>query len=146
MNYDSSIKVRADKKKVFNAIASELDKWWGKVDNPVANEGDEFTISFGRTKWRFVITKFSQYNQITWKCIEAEHFVEGLSNLKEEWLNTELVWTFKENGSEVEVSLMHKGLTPELNCYNICESGWSFFISTSLKNYLETGHGNPRFE
>ncbi len=72
--------------------------------------------------------------------------MKGLKNIKEEWLNTELVWTFKENGSEVEVSFVHNGLTPELNCYKICESGWNFFISTSLKNYLETGQGNPRFE
>jgi hypothetical protein len=146
MNYEISIKVRADKENAFKAIASELDKWWGKVDNPVSKKGDEFSISIGKTKWRFVISNFSQYDQISWKCIDAVHFVDGLTNIKEEWLNTELVWTFNEIDGDVEVSLLHNGLTPELNCYNICESGWNFFISTSLKNYLETGHGNPRFE
>jgi hypothetical protein len=146
MSYETSIKVRADKENAFKACASELDKWWGKVDNSVTKEGEEFTISFGKTKWRFVITEFSEYDRITWKCIKAEHFVKGLTNIKEEWLNTELVWNFKKNGGDVEVSLLHNGLTPELNCYDICESGWNFFIATSLKNYLETGQGNPRFE
>ena len=146
MNYETSIRIDTKKENAFKAVASDLEKWWGKVDNQVSKEGDNFTISFGKTKWKFVITEFSPYNQISWKCIEAEHVVKGLKNIKEEWLNTELVWTFKENGSEVEVSLVHNGLTPELNCYNICESGWSYFISTSLKNYLDTGKGNPRFE
>ena len=146
MDYKTSIKAKANEVDAFNAVASELDKWWGKVDNPASKKGDEFTISFGKTKWKFLITEFSPYNQIYWKCIEAEHVVEGLSNIKEEWLDTELVWTFRKNGDELEVSFVHKGLTPELNCYNICESGWNYFISTSLKNYLETGQGNPRFE
>jgi len=146
MNYETSIKVRADKENAFKAVASELDKWWGKVDNSVTKEGDEFTISFGKTKWRFAITEFLEYDRITWKCINAEHYVDGLTDIKEEWLNTELVWTFKENGGDVEVSLLHNGLTPKLKCYDICESGWDYFIATSLKNYLETGQGNPRFE
>ena len=146
MDYKASIKVKANQAATFNAVASELDKWWGKVDNPVSKKGDEFTISFGNTKWRFVITNFSKPREITWKCIKAEHYVGGFSDIEEEWLNTELVWTFNKIDGEVEVSFVHNGLTPKLNCYDICEAGWNFFISTSLKNYLETGQGNPRFE
>lgn len=146
MNYEVSIKVKSNEKNAFNAVASELNKWWGKIDNQVSKEGDEFSISFGKTNWRFLITEFSQHDKITWKCINAEHFVEGLTNLKEEWLNTELFWNFKKNNDYVEISLEHRGLTPALNCYDICESGWDFFIPTSLKNYLESGHGNPRIE
>jgi len=146
MNYETSIKVITNEHDAFKAVTSELDKWWGMVDNPISKDGDEFSISFGRTNWKFVITKYSQYNQITWTCIKAEHFVEGHSNIEEEWLNTELAWAFRKDGDYVEVSFVHKGLTPQLNCYKICEAGWNFFISTSLKNYLETGQGNPRFE
>lgn len=93
-----------------------------------------------------MITEFTQHNKITWKCIKAEHFVEKLTNIEEEWLNTELFWKFKMDSDYVEISLTHKGLTPELNCYKVCEAGWNFFISTSLKNYLESGKGNPHFE
>ena len=146
MNYNISIKVKSTEENAFKAVASELDKWWGKVDNPVSKKGDEFSISFGKTSWRFLITEFSQHDKITWKCIEASHYVNGLTDINEEWLHTELIWTFRKNGDYVEVSFVHKGLTPQLNCYNICEAGWNFFISTSLKNYLETGQGNPRFE
>jgi hypothetical protein len=146
MDYKTSLKVKANQVDAFNAVASELDKWWGKVDSPVSKEGDKFTVSFGSTKWRFEVTKYSEQDQINWRCIEAEHIVDELSDIEQEWLDTELFWTFTENGGEVEVSFVHKGLTPQLNCYNICEAGWNFFISTSLKNYLKTGKGNPRFE
>ena len=146
MNYKISIKVKSNEESAFKAVASELDMWWGRVDNPVSKEGDEFSIFFGRTIWRFLITEFSQHEAITWKCIKAEHFIEGLTNIKEEWLNTDLFWNFKTDGDYVEISLIHRGLTPDLDCYKVCESGWDFFISTSLKNYLESGNGNPHFE
>ncbi|UCH64436.1 MAG: SRPBCC domain-containing protein [Ignavibacterium sp.] len=146
MNYESSIKVKTEKKSAFKAVASELNMWWGRVDSPVFKVGDEFTISFGKTKWRFKITEFSKYDRITWKCIEAEHFVDGFTDIKEEWLNTEVVWAFNKDSDDVEISMEHNGLTPELNCYDICESGWDYFVATSLKNYLETGKGTPRFE
>ncbi len=43
----------------------------------------------------------------------------------------------------IQLSFVHKGLTPDLNCYEICDAGWTHFIINSLKQYLETGTGNP---
>jgi len=146
MNYEKSVRVKTSQEKAFKAVAGEIDNWWGRVDNPVIKVGDEFSIFFGKTVWRFVITEFSPYNKITWKCIKAEHYHEGLTNIKEEWLNTDLYWTFEKNDYFVEISLLHKGLTPDLNCYKVCESAWDFFVPTSLKSYLETGRGSPYFE
>lgn len=146
MNYKKSVPVKTNQENAFNAVSREIDKWWGKVDNPVSKVGNEFSIFFGKTVWRFLITEFSPYDKITWKCIKAEHYHQGLTNIKEEWLNNELYWNFKKNDDFVEISLLHKGLTPDLNCYNVCELAWDFFIPTSLKSYLETGQGNPHFE
>lgn len=146
MDYKKSVSVETNQENAFNAVAREIDKWWGKVDNPVYRMGDEFSIFFGKTVWRFLITEFSPFNKITWKCIKAVHFHERLTNIKEEWLNTELHWNFEKKGDFVKISLLHKGLTPELNCYNVCESAWDFFVPTSLKSYLETRQGSPYFE
>jgi hypothetical protein len=37
----------------------------------------------------------------------------------------------------------HDGLIPELQCYRICERGWSHYLKTSLKKLVETGKGEP---
>jgi len=145
MDYRNTIKVKTNQEDVFRAISVEIEKWWGKTDNPVYQVGDEFSIFFGTTEWRFLITEFSKYDQITWRCIKAHHIVDGLPGIEEEWLNTEIYWKLRAIGEYVEVSFLHKGLNPELKCYSVCEPGWNFFISTSLKNYLETGQGSPRF-
>ncbi len=56
MNYETSIKINTKKENAFNAVVGELDKWWGKVDNSISKIDDEFSISFGKTNWRFLIT------------------------------------------------------------------------------------------
>jgi len=145
MNYQKTITVRSNQKSTFIAASKGLNKWWGRVDNSDINKvGDSFSIYFEDTEWRFEITKFSMYEEIHWKCIFAHHTVSGLENVKEEWLNTEIIWKFKNIEKGTEISFEHKGLTPELNCYDVCNGGWNFFIANSLKDYLEKGKGNPR--
>ncbi|MCK5457406.1 MAG: hypothetical protein KAI45_09800 [Melioribacteraceae bacterium] len=143
MNYTRTIKVKAKRENAFFAISNKLFKWWGTVDCSTSKIGDEFSIFFGETEWRFKIIEFSEYEKITWRCIKANHVHDGLLEIKEEWLNTEIFWNFISANGIVEISFLHKGLKPELNCYKICEAGWDYFISISLKSYLETGNGNP---
>ena len=47
MNYTQTIKTKATKKISFLSIANEIEKWWGKVDNPISKVNDEFSIFFG---------------------------------------------------------------------------------------------------
>jgi len=36
----------------------------------------------------------------------------------------------------------HIGLTPALQCFDICQSGWTIFLG-SLESLVETGQGQP---
>jgi len=146
MNYTQSIQTKATQKDAFLSIANKIDKWWGKIDNTISKVNDEFSIFFGNTEWRFKIIEYSEYEKITWKCIKANHVHKGLTDIKEEWLGTELYWVFKAGNGFTKISFIHSGLNSNLNCYEVCESAWNFFIPESLKNYLETGIGNPYFE
>ncbi|MBL4669078.1 MAG: SRPBCC domain-containing protein [Flavobacteriales bacterium] len=144
MNYKTTIEVKSSQKNTFKAVSKELNKWWGRVDNSDINKvGDIFSVYFEDTEWQFEITKFSMHDEIHWKCIFSNHTVPGLENVKEEWLNTEIVWKLKEVEEGVEISFEHVGLTPALNCYDVCNNGWDFFIN-SLKDYLENEGGSPR--
>ncbi len=42
-----------------------------------------------------------------------------------------------------ELRFRHVGLTPRLECFADCKSGWDHFIPTSLRAYVETGDGHP---
>lgn len=145
MDYTNKIKIFADTKNCFNAVSQQVDKWWGKVDNRVSKVGDEFSVHFGATEWRFKITEFIPFERITWHCIKAVHIHGGMTGIEQEWLNTKVKWHFRELNGKTEISFLHEGLISEMNCYQVCKQGWDFFTSTSLKEYLETGKGQPSF-
>ena len=146
MDFQKSINIKTTSEKAFNAVATGIDLWWGNVDNTsVQNPGDEFSVFFEEnTEWRFKILKLDKYYQVIWKCIYANHSFNGLKNIKDEWLNSEISFAFKKIADNlVKLTFKHRGLTPNLNCYTICDAGWTHFISNSLKLYLETGTGKP---
>ena len=143
MDYKTSFLTSSDSASSFNAISKEIDKWWGKVDNPVNKLGDVFSICFGETEWRFKVTQYVPFKKIRWNCIKANHVHEGLQNIQEEWLNTDVEWDIKEDEDKTKITITHHGLNNQLNCYEVCKSGWDYFLLSSLKNYLETGKGNP---
>ncbi|MEL6916183.1 MAG: SRPBCC domain-containing protein, partial [Bacteroidota bacterium] len=146
MDFQKTIKVKSTKEKAYKAITQEINQWWGNVDTDQVNKiGDEFSIYFEEnTEWRFSITKLNKFKEVHWKCIYANHSYGGVKGIKEEWLNSQVIFEFKDLGNdEVELFFEHKGLTPELNCYEMCDAGWTHFIVTSLKQFLETGKGAP---
>ena len=61
---------------------------------------------------------------------------------KDEWKGTEIKWKIAKSKTGSNVTLIHQGLIPELECYEICQAGWNYFLG-SLKNYLEYGEGYP---
>ena len=78
------------------------------------------------------------------ECIEANHIDESSpASIRNEWEGTKLKWTIQQQGTKTKIVFIHEGLTPSLDCYNICEAGWDYFFVNSLKNYLDTGEGNP---
>jgi hypothetical protein len=146
MDYKTSFLTTVDRKASFFAITKEIDKWWGKVDNSVRELGDEFSIFFGNTEWRFKTTQYVPFEKIKWNCIKANHVHKGLQNIQEEWLNTDVQWNIKDHADKTKITITHNGLNNQLNCYEVCKSGWDFFLLSSLKNYLETGKGTPHIE
>lgn len=146
MNYKTQIETKANIKICFNSVSKEINKWWGKTDNSTSKIGDEFSIFFGETEWRFRVKEYLPFEKITWHCIRANHAHGKMADIKEEWLNSEVNWNFIDNHGKTKISFVHIGLVPELNCFDVCKSGWDYFISTSLKNYLDTGEGNPQYD
>ena len=146
MNFKQTIVVSSTKEKAFEAVTLGISNWWGNVNNSkVTKIDDEFSVFFEEeTEWRFRATALNKFDEVRWKCIYADHSFSDLKGIKEEWLNSEIVFKFnKLDSNTIEILFEHKGLTPELKCYEICDAGWTHFISTSLKQYLETGKGLP---
>ena len=61
----------------------------------------------------------------------------------EDWVGTTLHFDIEATPEEGTVlRFRHAGLTPRLECFSDCKSGWDHFIP-SLGAYVETGVGQP---
>jgi hypothetical protein len=60
---------------------------------------------------------------------------------KKEWAHTKLIFDSLENNGVTTLNFTHEGLTPEIECYKDCETGWTHWIRTSLLSYFTTGKG-----
>ncbi len=140
--YSTEMLVSAKPEFVYNAITKEIDKWWTELSNKALQVGEQLTVKFGKTtSWVMTVSEASPNQSLAWKVIEANHDLESIST-KDEWKGTSIKWKIEKNGSGSKITFTHEGLIPALECYEICEGGWGYFLE-SLKNYLETGKGNP---
>ncbi|RDY60883.1 hypothetical protein [Flagellimonas nanhaiensis] len=143
-SYSQSVKIYGSNEAIFKALTLRIDKWWGEVNHPITGPETVFRVSFGEAYWGFKVIDFTPNIRITWECIESNQVHAGLKGIKEEWLGTKLHWNILEEDDSVSrVDFLHEGLVPAFNCYDVCSSAWDFFITDSLKSYVEEGIGKP---
>ena len=141
-SYSTEIQISAKPESVYKAITKDIDKWWTELSNQALQVGDPLVVRFEKTtSWVMTVSEAIQNRSLVWKVTEANHELDGIS-AKDEWKGTTITWNIDETETGSKITFTHEGLVPALECYDICEAGWDYFLG-SLKNYLETGKGNP---
>ena len=60
-----------------------------------------------------------------------------------EWIGTKIVFRLLPRSPSHTLLLFELiGLTPRVECYELCSRGWNYFLA-SLKCYAEAGQGSP---
>ncbi len=145
-SFTRTITVDASPSEAYKAVTEEVGQWWGSTTAPFSAVDDEAAFSFNpnSSTWTFRATKLVPDRHVELTCTAANHIHDGLpDSFREEWLGTKLIFDIEPNGHGARIRLMHEGLTPALDCYEVCESGWDVFFVDSLKSYLDTGVGKP---
>ena len=111
--------------------------WWGPATGS-AEAGGTFEVSFlnGRQVIRMDVEPTS-HRRVVWSVDSAP--------LTPDWAGTTIVFEVEEAGDGSTIRFRHQGLTPELECYDMCHEGWTHYIA-SLACYVETGQGQPSRE
>lgn len=146
-NYQEKIVVSASPEAGFAAVATQMNQWWTtSVEGRLAKVGDKLTVRFPPDfgHWTFEAMSLVPGRLIEMICIDAHHKVEGQpKEIDREWLGTRIIWQFDRIGEKTEITLTHDGLTPQLNCWDICLDGWNHFFKTSLRAFLEGEAPSP---
>jgi uncharacterized protein YndB with AHSA1/START domain len=135
-DYQARVAIDAPPDAVFDALTTldGLAAWWTTVTgNGLA--GGELTFHFGPE------------SEAVMRVDVAERGVEvrwtNTACMMADWVGTTVRFELAETSSgTTELHFRHAGLTPRLECFADCKSGWDHFIP-SLRAYVETGRGNP---
>ena len=142
LDYTTEVQIAASPKSVYQAITRNIDQWWTELYTPAAQPGDYLEVCFEQgTCWKMQVAASEENQALAWKVLEANHELDKFTR-KDEWQGTTIEWRIRKTGAGSAVTLIHRGLVPELECFDICRAGWAFFLG-SLKDFLETGTGHP---
>ena len=140
-DFSYSLTVKATAKETMNKI-SQVNLWWAKKFKGKAGKlNDEFSVYFGDdTSVNFRISEYIPDRKIIWLVTDCNL---GWIKDKKEWKNTQAIWNLTEKGGKTVVDFVHKGLTPDCECYESCESGWTHHIQDSLSKLIDEDKGFP---
>jgi uncharacterized protein YndB with AHSA1/START domain len=137
-DYQKTIRVKASPGALFDALTSltGLAAWWTRTTGS-GDTGGELRFLFDSPEQPCVmhVDQATRPTSVQWTCTEY--------SVLPDWAGTRPVFTITpvDDGAS-ELQFRHHGLTPELDCIEVCTRGWDHFL-TSLRAYAETGCGMP---
>jgi uncharacterized protein YndB with AHSA1/START domain len=135
-DYQSQLTLHAPADAVFDALTTlaGLAAWWTPVSGNGLT-GGELTFTFGPAAMVVMRVDVAERDVgVHWTAIACHH---------DDWVGTTVHFDLEAMpAGGTELRFRHAGLTPRLECYSDCKSGWDHFIP-SLRAYVETGTGNP---
>jgi len=144
-SYTTTIEVTQAARNVFNAI-NDVTKWWSKDFKGNATElNDEFVIDHPNQHYsKQKLVEVIPDKKVVWLVTESKLY--WLTNNKEEWTDTEMVFELDTNGNKTILHFTHEGLTPDKECYAMCEKGWNIIIKDWLFHLITTGSPSKEME
>ena len=134
-DYAITYTVEASPAEVFAAI-NDVRAWWdGVIQGPTEHVGDVFTYSH-EPEHRSVqrITESVPGERVVWHIDEAElTFVED----RGEWTSTDVVFEIDPAPDGARLTFTHRGLRPDVECYEACSTAWGFYVSGALRRRVE---------
>jgi hypothetical protein len=126
---------------VFRAI-NNVRGWWSEdIEGGTGQVGDEFTYRYRDAhRCRIKVTELVPGETVTWHV--ADNYFDFTAD-KSEWKDTDIRFEITARGGETEIRFTHVGLAPSCECFEICSNSWDFYLRSSLRALIRTGHGMP---
>ena len=119
--------------------AAGVSRWWGPTDGD-ATVGGTLITSFGEYGANAVRVLQSGPTRVVWEPVVAEGTTP--TGHTREWLGTTVEFDIVPAGTTTELRFRHAGLTRQLQCWDDCFAGWTYFMA-SIEAVATTGTGTP---
>ncbi|HTN37748.1 MAG TPA: hypothetical protein VL053_11780 [Arachidicoccus sp.] len=139
-NFTSIIRVDQTPEDVLIAIGNVRGWWPVNIEGKTGRLNGQFTHRDRYLNVKFKITQLKP-QRIVWDIVNSHNnmFLEN----RHEWNTTRISFDITPKAGKTEIKFTFQGLVPELACYKVCSKAWSFFITSSLKGFIEKGKAGP---
>jgi len=136
-NYTTTIEVAQSPKEVFHAI-TDVTNWWSKdFEGSSSNLNNEFIINHPHQHYsKQKLVEVIPDKKVVWLVTQSK--LDWIKN-KEEWTNTKMIFEISTKIDKTVLDFTHEGLTPEKECYGMCEKGWNIIIKDWLFHLIAVG-------
>ncbi len=140
-DFTSTISVEKSPEAAFNAIKNFRGWWSEDIEGATDQTGEIFFYHYKDVH----LCKMKLIEEVAGKKLVYEVVDNQFSFTKDktEWIGTQLIFDITGDDKQATVKFTHKGLVPEYECYNVCNDAWTGFIQKSLKDFINTGKGQP---
>jgi len=140
INIIHRIGIKSSAKQVYNAISTieGLSHWWTEKVEGDEQIGGKIVFRFlskaGKEigKMTMQIQVLNPEKEIQWRCIEGPA----------EWIGTDVTFELSEQDGQIIIIFRHRNWRKEVEFTAHCSMKWAVFL-LSLREYVETGKGNP---
>jgi uncharacterized protein YndB with AHSA1/START domain len=143
-DFETELTIAAPPSAVYEALTTQtgLRNWWTRTCQVPGTVSSHSTFRFGPTYKIMEILAANPHREVRWRCIDSHIHAPGLVTKPDEWKGTTIHFKLTPAPAGTLLHLTHLGLTPHIECYNICTQGWHHFLA-SLQAYTQTGTGTP---
>ncbi len=139
-DYQRSLETQLSASEAMVHIATVSEWWTRSFTGQAGHAGDTFSVYFGKTFVDFEVTERLPDEKVVWRVMRSS--LPWLMD-HNEWTGTEVIWELSPAGAKTRISMTHRGLVPQAECFGRCEAGWNFFVGESLLGLLDHNLGMP---
>jgi len=139
--FSTTFTVSRPPQQVFAAV-TDVRGWWSRdIVGDTDRLGAVFDYRYENAhRCRFRMTELIPDRRVSW--LVLDNYFDFTTDATE-WTGTTVSFDITAHDEGTDVSFTHEGLVPEYECYELCSTGWGFYVNQSLRELIETGHGRP---
>lgn len=137
-DFATTLSIAAPPDAVFDALTSlaGLSSWWAPAHGS-GLAGGEVTFVFGDDSVVMRVEEAARPSVVQWTATAISY-----ASLQD-WVGTTISFAISPDGHGGSLlQFQHSGLTPQLECFDMCSSGWRQYLA-SLVSYVDRGAGYP---
>ena len=140
-DFTTTLLVDQSPKEVFHAVINPRGWWSEEIEGNTEMLDDEFDYHFEDIHiCKMKLTEVVPNQKVVW--LVLENYFKFTKDTTE-WTGTTISFEISEKNGKTQLVFTHHGLTPEYECYDICNDGWTNYIQHSLASLVKTGKGTP---